>query len=95
MLATRSGLSNVKLFLIDDLPVVTERDSSAGTEPPQHLSSPVAVLGKAREADVDRYSIDVAAGERVSFEIVGNRLGQDFDPVVTIKDASRPTARRA
>ena len=25
--------------------------------------------------------------ERVTFEVVGNRLGQDFDPVVTIKDA--------
>ena len=24
--------------------------------------------------------------ERVTFEVVGNRLGQDFDPVVTIKD---------
>ena len=47
----------------------------------------MAVLGKAGEADVDRYSIDVAAGERVTFEVVGNRLGQDFDPVVTIKDA--------
>ena len=30
-LATRSGLSNVKLFLIDDLPVVNERESSART----------------------------------------------------------------
>ena len=28
--ATRSGLSNVKLFLIDDLPVVNERRSSSG-----------------------------------------------------------------
>jgi hypothetical protein len=84
--ATASGLSNVKLFLIDDLPVVNERESSPGTESPQRLSPPVAVLGKAREADIDKYSIDVAAGERLTFEIVGNRLGQDFDPVVTIKD---------
>jgi hypothetical protein len=85
-LATRSGLSNVKLFLIDDLPVVTERDSTFRTAP-QRLSRPVAVVAKAGEADIDRYSIDVAAGQRVTFEVVGNRLGQDFDPVVTIKDA--------
>jgi hypothetical protein len=84
--ATRRGLSNMKLFLIDDLPVVNERDPGAGTEAPQPLHPPVAVLGKAGEADIDRYSIDVAAGERMSFEIVGNRFGQDFDPVVTIKD---------
>lgn len=93
-LATRSGLSNVKLFLIDDLPVVTERDSSPRAEAPQRLHWPVAVVGKAGEADIDRYSIDVAAGQRVTFEAVGNRLGQDFDPVVTIKDA-RPPGRRA
>ena len=54
---------------------------------PQHLSWPVAVLGNAGESDVDRYTIDVEAGQRVTFEVVGNRLGQDFDPVVTIKDA--------
>ena len=39
------------------------------------------------QADVDRYSIDVEAGQRIAFEVVGSRLGQDFDPVVTIKDA--------
>lgn len=86
-LATRSGLSNVKLFLIDDLPTVTERRPAGRTDSPQHLSWPVAVLGQADEGDVDRYSIDVGAGERVTFEVVGNRLGQDFDPVVTVKDA--------
>ncbi len=86
-LATRSGLSNVKLFLIDDLPTVAERESNP-TDAPQPLRWPVAVLGKARDADLDRFSIDVDAGQRLSFEVVGNRLGQDFDPLLTIKDAS-------
>jgi hypothetical protein len=86
-LASRSGLSNVKLFLIDDLRVVAEREPRNRAEAPQRLSWPVAVLGRAEEADVDRYAIDVEAGQRVTFEVVGNRLGQDFDPVVTIKDA--------
>ncbi|MFI5457684.1 MAG: hypothetical protein ACHRXM_19760 [Isosphaerales bacterium] len=86
-LATRGGLSNVKLFLIDDLRAVAERESLPGSAGPQHLSWPVAVVGRANTADVDRYAIEVAAGERISFEVVGSRLGQDFDPVVTIKDA--------
>src|SRR5262249_40162727 len=67
--ATRSGLSNVKLFLIDELPMVNERESTSRAESPQRLSWPVAVLGKAGEADVDRYSIEVAGGERVTFEV--------------------------
>jgi hypothetical protein len=86
-LATGSGLSNVKLFLIDDLPTVAERVASPRDQAPQHLNWPVSVLGTAGESDVDRYTIHVEAGQRVTFEVVGNRLGQDFDPVVTIKDA--------
>jgi hypothetical protein len=94
-LATRSGLSNIKLFLVDDLPMVSERESLSGSSALQRLSWPVAVVGTARDADVDRYAIDVRAGQRVSFEVVGNRLGQDFDPVVTIKDArGRPIVER-
>jgi hypothetical protein len=86
-LATRSGLSNVKLLLIDDLPTVPEADTRPPGGPPQHLNWPLAVVGQAREADIDRYLIEVEAGQRLTFEVVGSRLGQDFDPVVTVKDA--------
>jgi hypothetical protein len=89
--ASSRGLSNVKLFLIDDLPIVPERESRPQSAEPQRLRWPVAVVGRAKEADVHRYTIEVGAGERISFEVVGSRLGQDFDPVVTIKDArNRP-----
>jgi hypothetical protein len=86
-LATASGLSNVKLFLIDNLPTIEERESNPRERVPQQLSLPVAVIGNAGEADVDRYSMDVEAGQRLTFEVVGNRLGQDVDPVLTIRDA--------
>jgi hypothetical protein len=86
-LATGSGLSNVKLFLIDDLPTVAERVANPVGQGPQHLNWPVSVLGNAGESEVDQYTIHVEAGQRLTFEVVGNRLGQDFDPVVTIKDA--------
>src|SRR5581483_10917621 len=36
---------------------------------------------------VDRFAVDVTAGQRVSLEVVGNRLGKDVDPLVTIRDA--------
>src|SRR5204862_3405149 len=32
--------------------------------------------------------ITVAAGERVSFECVANRLGKDADPLLTIRDST-------
>jgi hypothetical protein len=76
--ATRDGLSNVHLFLVDDLPVREARDSK--------LQLPASVWGTFREAAVDRYTIDVPKG-RLSFEIVGSRFGKDADPLVTIRDA--------
>ena len=48
---------------------------------------PVALWGRFREASVDRFAIDVVKGQRVTFEAVGNRLGKDVDPLITIRDA--------
>jgi hypothetical protein len=78
-LATEDGLGNACLMLIDDLPV---RPAVAGK-----TMLPVALWGRFREANVDRFAIEVSRGQTVSFEAVGNRLGKDVDPLVTIRDA--------
>jgi hypothetical protein len=83
-LATVDGLSNVHLFLIDDLPV---RPAPVATEGPAKVALPAALWGRFRKAEVDRFAIDVTAGQRVSFEVVGNRFGADIDPLVTLRDA--------
>jgi hypothetical protein len=89
-LATRDGLSNMHLFLIDDLP------PTARTAPPLPkggiqggcpVTLPAAVWGRFRAAEVDRFTFKVEAGQRVSFEVVGNRFGKDVDPLVTLRDA--------
>jgi hypothetical protein len=82
--ATRDGLSNSHLFLIDDLPV----RAGATTDEPIAVSLPAAVWGTFREAGIDRYRVAVKAGQRVSFEAVGSRLGKDADPLVTIRGAN-------
>jgi len=83
-LATVDGLSNVHLFLIDDLPV---RPAPVAREGPAKVTLPSALWGRFRKAEVDRFAIDVVAGQRVSFEVVGNRFGADIDPLVTLRDA--------
>ena len=89
--ATRDGLTNAHLLLVDDLPV----RAGATSDAPVTLAPPAAVWGTFRAATLDRYRIDAAAGERVSFEVVGNRLGKDADPLVTIRDAAgRAVAER-
>jgi hypothetical protein len=82
-LATQDGLANACLLLIDDLPVVTRPSSPS----PEKVTLPAAVWGRFREAAVDRFAIDVAKGQRVSFEAVGSRLGKDVDPLVAIRDS--------
>ncbi|HEX3315944.1 MAG TPA: hypothetical protein VHR72_13690, partial [Gemmataceae bacterium] len=81
-LATDDGLANACLMLVDDLPV---RPAPAT---PEKIASPAALWGRFREAVIDRFDIDVAAGQSFSFEAVANRLGKDVDPLVTIRDAA-------
>jgi hypothetical protein len=82
--ATAGGLSNVHLCLIDDLPVSPAPESSK--EVPK-VDLPCALWGRFREGEVDRFRIDVKAGQEVSFEVVGNRFGKEVDPLLTIRDA--------
>ncbi len=82
-LATASGLSNAHLFLIDELPIAQR---GASEEEVTSLSLPAAIASPVRRAHIDRYSFDVTAGQRVTIEVIGNRLGKNFDPVVTVRD---------
>ena len=77
-LATQNGLTNACLLMVDDLPVQKPTSDS--------LKIPACVWGTFGEGTRDRYRFEVAAGERVSFEVVSNRLGKDADPLVTIRD---------
>ncbi|HZZ80107.1 MAG TPA: hypothetical protein VFE62_16455 [Gemmataceae bacterium] len=78
-LSTVDGLANACLVLVDDLPV-----QLFGAK----AELPVALWGRFREATVDRVQIEVTAGQRVSFEAVGSRLGKDVDPLVTIRNTA-------
>lgn len=74
-LATRDGLTNAVLLHVEDLPVTDKK-------------LPGCVWGTFREGTADKYALTVAAGERVSFECVAQRLGKDADPLLTIRDAA-------
>lgn len=86
-LATKSGLSNVHLFLVDELPIIA-RPSDLPSDGVQTVSLPACITAPARAAVVDRYAISVQQGQRVAFEVVGNRFGKDYDPLIQIRNAS-------
>jgi len=92
-LATQSGLSNAHLFLVGEHAAVPEEEMQLprGTPPgtaTQVVPLPVVISGTCRPEDVDTFAFDVSAGQEVSFEVVGSRLGKGIDPLITIRDAA-------
>lgn len=86
-LATRSGLSNIHLFVVDELPVLVRQDNLS-TDEVVPVTLPIAVTAIGRPAAVDRYSITVSKDQIVTFDVIGNRLGKDYDPLVQIRDTT-------
>ena len=91
--ATRRGISSLRLFAIDDLPGVEEtvrvrRGKSGSSADPRELAPPVAVDGVCDEKSINRYRFDASPGQRLSFEVLAERLGSRLDPVLRILDAT-------
>ena len=85
-LATTEGMSNVRLFCIDDLPQITEADTNHSRATAQSVSLPCVVVGRADAETADYFKFTAKAGERVSFEVLGRRLGSALDPQITLLD---------
>src|SRR5437899_3994869 len=74
-LATTRGLSNLRIFCVDDLPQVMEVDTNHSIATAQTVPIPCVVVGRADAEVTDYFKFKVAAGQRVSFEVLGRRLG--------------------
>jgi hypothetical protein len=86
-LATAYGMSNFRIFCIDDLPQVLETDTNRSRDTAQAVPVPCVVAGRCDVAEsADWYKVSVKAGQRLSFEVLGRRLGSAFDPQITIFD---------
>ncbi len=87
-LATRRGMSNLRLFCIDDLPQVLESATNHTPETAQAVPLPSVVVGKADAETSDYFKFHATAGQRLSFEILGRRLGSQFDPQLQLLDSA-------
>ncbi|HLN30573.1 MAG TPA: hypothetical protein VK395_22705 [Gemmataceae bacterium] len=86
-LATTRGLSNLRMFCIDDLPQVMEVETNHSKATAQAVQVPSVVVGRADQETSDYFKVRVQAGQRVSFEVLGHRLGSGIDPQLTLYDA--------
>src|SRR5262249_52907289 len=85
-LATKHGISNLRLFCIDDLPQIMESDANHSKATAQPVPVPCVVVGRADAEQSDFFKISVKAGQRLSMEILGRRLGSPFDPQISVID---------
>jgi hypothetical protein len=85
--ATPGGLSNLRPFCADALPEVQESDANHTPATAQSVSVPCVITGRADAETSDFFRFTAAAGQRLSFEVVGRRLGSGFDPVLRLHGA--------
>lgn len=87
-LATNAGVSNARPFVVDDLPEVAEKAGNNKRDTPQVVPVPCVVVGAAAAETADFYKFPVKAGETITVEAVGRRIGSPIDPVVILYDGT-------
>jgi hypothetical protein len=87
---TATGISNLQLFSVGALAEANEAEPNNDFEKPQQIGMDVTVSGVVENEDVDYYVVEAKAGEPITAEVEGLRLGYSFfDPYVSILDEAR------
>ncbi|NQV26849.1 MAG: hypothetical protein HQ518_21065 [Rhodopirellula sp.] len=82
-----TGVSSLKLLMVDDLPSVAQVAGNTAIDKAQELALPMAVDGAVANLSRNYYRIKVEAGQKLSIEAVARRLGSALDPLVRLLDA--------
>jgi hypothetical protein len=89
---TATGQSNLRLFGVSALPSVAEVEPNSELTKAQEIAFNSTIDGVVLNEDVDYYSVELEAGQRLNVELEGLRhayLNNFFDPYVAIYDANR------
>jgi hypothetical protein len=86
-LATKHGISNARMFCIDEIPQIEETADNHTKEKAQPIPVPGVVVGKTDAEVSDFFRVSVKPGQRLTFEVIGRRLGSQLDPVILLYDA--------
>jgi hypothetical protein len=85
-LCTTRGISNMRLFCIDDLPESPLSSTNRDKSTPQVVTFPCVVPGNLAADKSAWFLVNVKAGQRLSFDLLGRRLGGPIDPEITLYD---------
>ncbi|HWB08465.1 MAG TPA: hypothetical protein VG826_04545 [Pirellulales bacterium] len=84
----KSGLSNPKQIRIDPWPQKLEQEANNRQNEATPISIPGGASGVLSAADQDWFRFETAAGQRLVFEVLAERLGSPLRPVLTLFDAA-------
>jgi hypothetical protein len=73
------GVSNLKLFCVDDLPNVAEAAGNGSLKTPQELTIPCAVDGLVDNLTRDFFKFKAEKGQLITIEVLARRLGSPLD----------------
>ncbi|MFO0811274.1 MAG: PPC domain-containing protein [Gemmataceae bacterium] len=85
--ATARGLSNPRTICVDPFPQIGPASGNRTKDKATAISPPCVAFGKVDAEASDYYRFSATAGQRLSFEVVGRRLGSTLDPLVRLYDA--------
>ncbi|MEW6302574.1 MAG: PPC domain-containing protein [Verrucomicrobiota bacterium] len=86
--ANGKGVSSLHLMMVDDLPSVADNGTNNSAKAAQPLTLRMAVDGQCESYQMDYYKFTAKKGQRVSVEVVAQRLGSALDPFVRLLDAA-------
>src|SRR5262249_31763731 len=85
---TSEGATQLRCFVVGDLPEVMEDERKTRQGCPQNISLPVTVNGRSYpRGDLDEYAFTGKAGDVLSGEVVSKRLGHKLDGRLELFDA--------
>jgi hypothetical protein len=87
---TTTGLTRIRTFHVGALKEINEAEPNSQFSTAQAIELDVTVNGVIKTEDVDYFVVEAKAGQRITVEIEGLRLGRTFfDPHLAILNAER------
>lgn len=83
-LATKNGISNLRMFCIDEVPQIDAAADNRSREKARPVPVPGVVAGRIDAETSDFFKVPVRPGQRLTFEVLGHRLGSPLDPVIKL-----------
>lgn len=85
-IASADGVSEPFQLMVDELPSVADNAANHSRDQSQQIDTLCGVDGVADAATSDFYRVHVAAGQRLSIEVIAQRIGSTMDPVLKVTD---------